>query len=643
MSKGVELLLLKARKAEKQGLRAEAEAIYRSILSDFPKNARAQQELARLSAPATAPTPSKGAVDALIALYNQRRMAEVVERGEQLAATAPGSVLLFDLLGTAQAALGQFDLSAKAFARAVALKPGHHAGHYNLGNALQQQGKLAEAIASYGRALALKPDYADALNALGVALEALGKPNEAANAYARAVALAPDHRDAHANLGNALLALERLEDAVASYTRAVAVVPGKPEIHRSLGIALQGLGKLDEAAASYRRALALRPDYADAYSNLGNLLQDQGRLDEAVATHIRAVALQPASAGAHNNLGAALQELGRIEEAAASYARAVALKPDYAEARWNLALLDLLRGDFVAGWPGYEWRKRKQRPTTSRSFAQPLWLGEEDLNGKAVFLHHEQGLGDTLQFVRYARLVRDRGARVTVSVQRPLLPILSQALAGINVLADGAVPGRFDYHAPLMSLPLAFRTRLDTVPAPVPYVFAEADRRERWAERLGQGGFKIGICWQGAGGKAAPGRSFPLALFSGIAALPDTRLISLQKGEGEGQLASLPAGMKVEALGDFDAEGAAFLDTAAVMAECDLVITCDTAVAHLAGAMGVPAWVMLKRVPDWRWLLDRDECPWYPTMRLYRQDRPGDWSAAFAKAERDLAGILAFR
>jgi tetratricopeptide (TPR) repeat protein len=542
-------------------------------------------------------------IDALIGHYRRGHMARVIDQGEALAGTTSGSVLLFDVLGAAYAALRRFDLAGGAFARGLALQPRHASAHYNLGNALQHQGRLDEAAASYVRATAIKPDYAEA----------------------------------HSALGGVHLRQDRLEQAAASFARVIAISPGDADAHRSLGNVLRKLDRPEDAMARYRRAIAIRPDYAEAHNNLGNALTEQGRLDEAVASYSRAIAIDASYPEAHSNLGAALQEQGRLDAATASFARAVALRPDYAQARWNAALLSLLRGDFERGWAEYEWRKKKDKPVAARSFAQPLWLGAEALGGKAVFLHAEQGLGDTLQFARYALLVRDLGAAVTLSVQPALLPLIRGSLTGMDIIPQGAVPANFDYHAPLLSLPLALGTRLDTVPAAVPYLAADDARRDKWAARLGIRGFKIGICWQGSGGKADLGRSFPLSALAGIAALPGTRLISLHKGSGEAQLQDLPAGMRVEVPGpDFDPDGEAFLDTAAIMRLCDLVITCDTAIAHLAGALGVPVWVMLKHVPDFRWLMDRGSSPWYPTMRLFRQQQPGDWMPVFASVQREL-------
>jgi hypothetical protein len=296
-------------------------------------------------------------------------------------------------------------------------------------------------------------------------------------------------------------------------------------------------------------------------------------------------------------------------------------------------------GRFEQGWRQYEWRKKHKEPIAARSFPQPLWSGAEDLEGKILFIHWEQGLGDTIQFCRYARLAEARGAKVVLSVQEPLRRLLTQLSPTVQIIGGAERPARFDYHSPLLSLPLAFATTRETIPAEIPYLGAEHERVENWKQRLGGDGFKIGICWQGRKGEMDIGRSFSLREFVNIAAVPDVRLISLQKNDGTEQLANLPEGMNVETLGaDFDAGPNAFLDTAAVMEHMDLVITSDTATAHLAGALGRPTWVALKRVPDWRWLLEGSKSRWYPTMRLFRQKLPGEWKPVFDDMLKELTG-----
>ena len=483
--------------------------------------------------------------------------------------------------------------------------------HANLGNALKDQGKLDEAVACHRQALALKSDDAKAHNNLGVALKDQGK----------------------------------LDEAVACYRRALALKPDYAEAHNNLGIALGEERKLDEAIACYRRALALTPDFAEAHHNLGHVLSDQEKLDEAVASYRRALALKPDYAEAHNNLGVALNHQGKLTEARACYRQALARKPDYAEPRWNQCLLTLLSGDFERGWAEYEMRWQAKQHFQRRDFAQPLWDGRP-LAGRTILLHAEQGLGDTIQFVRYAPHVKHEGGTVLLECPAELVRIL-QSCAGIDrVLTPGCPLPPFDVHAPLLSLPRILQTTLRTVPAAIPYLHADAALTRSWQQELGgTEQFKIGIVWQGnprfgkpACRSADQKRSIPLAQFEPLARVPNVRLFSLQKGYGTEQLAGLQSVRGIVELGDRLGD---FMDTAAVMMNLDLIISADTSPVHLAGALGRPVWAALPLVPCWRWLLEREDSPWYPTMRLFRQKRFGEWDEVFermASALRELVG-----
>jgi Tetratricopeptide repeat len=372
--------------------------------------------------------------------------------------------------------------------------------------------------------------------------------------------------------------------------------PHFPQACNNLGIAHKRQDKLDEAAQWYERALRQRQDYSEAWTNLGNVRREQAHFDEALDCHDRALACDPNSAEAH----------------------------------FNRAQLLLLEADFARGWPEYEWRWRT--PAFPRlTFTQPRWDGT-DLGGRTILLHAEQGLGDTLQFVRYVPLVKARGGRVILQCQRPLLRVLA-GLDDVDLLVpQGAPLPPFDVRAPLLSLPGIFGTSLETVPNVVPYLQADSNHVERWRRELASlDGFKIGIAWQGnpktAGDKK---RSILLSALAPLAQLPGVRLISLQKGPGVDQLGAMARRFPVLDLGtSLDETSGPFMDTAAVMKNLDLVITSDTAVPHLAGALGVPVWVALPKVPDWRWLLQREDSPWYPTMRLFRQRSIGNWHEVF--------------
>ncbi len=390
--------------------------------------------------------------------------------------------------------------------------------------------------------------------------------------------------------------------------------------------------------ACYEQALRLQPDFAEAYNNLGVVRARQGKLNEAIACYEQALQLRPDYAEASNNLGNSLENRGQYDEALACYEQALRLRPDYAEAYWNRTLAWLLRGDWDRGWPAYEERWRYKKVFTPRPFPQPRWDGSP-LNRRTILLHYEQGLGDTLQFIRYAPLVHQRGGRVIVECQPALVPVLARCPGIEQLVAYGLALPAFDVHASLMSLPAIFGTILTTVPDQVPYVFADPELSQYWrAELQPFTGFKVGIAWQGNPNYQNDYyRSLPLAAFEPLAHLPWVQLFSLQKGAGAEQVQTLAGRFSVIDLGKrLDATAGAFMDTAAVMQQLDLVIAPDTAIAHLAGALGVPVWVPLPLAPNWRWLLHRADSPWYPTARLFRQSRVDHWDDVFAHMAAEL-------
>ena len=512
---------------------------------------------------------------------------------------------------------------------------------YLLGLMAAQTGRHDQAVELIARAIAIDPNLPDAHYNRGNSLLALQRLDQALKSYDRAVALEPGYLEAWANRGSVLLALARFDQALVSYDKVIGLKPNEPAAHYNRGVALEALDRFAEAAESYGRATTLNPNYAEAHANHGVAMQALARFEDALASYDKAITLRPDDAETWSNRGNPLLMLARFDEALASYERAIALSPDHADARHNRGIARLLNADFGQGLVDYEWRKRARQPVANHAFQQPLWLGESDLAGRTILIHGEQGLGDTIQFCRYIPLLHERGAVVLFAPQKQLRGLM-RSLQGGPAIVDIDDPSlAFDAHCPLLSLPLALRTDLATIPNHVPYLAAEAERVERWSQAIGQDEFRIGICWQGSTNKADVGRSFPVSEFRGVAGLGGIRLISLHKGAGENQLATLPEGMGVETLGEgFDASPDAFLDTAAAMQCCDLIITSDTAVAHLAGALARPTWVALQRVPDWRWMLDRPDTPWYPTMRLFRQKAAGDWQGVFAEIESELARLL---
>ena len=434
------------------------------------------------------------------------------------------------------------------------------------------------------------------------------------------------------NQGQLTAVVEQVQVLTEQYPKAFI-------IWNILGAAHKGLGKTFEASEAFKKVTELNPTYADGHNNYGVTLQEQGKLEEAIEAYNKALAIKPDNAEAYNNMGVALQEQCKLEEAIEAYDKALTLKPDYAEAYYNSSFLHNLQGNLYEGLTLYEWRMKKDEPTARLPRTGFIWDGNTSLKEKSFFIYDEQGLGDIIQFCRYLPLLEQKGAKVIFKVRKELHALLRTLRSNVVISTTDPHETQIDFEAPLMSLPHLFKTQLDTIPLTNPYLYADHEKTKTWGERLRGDKFKIGICWQGSKAKIDLGRSFPLSLFEGLSNAPNVELISLHKGEGESQIEGIS--FEVTTLGaDFDVGDDAFLDTAAVMMNCDLIITSDTAVAHLAGALGCQTWVALKHVPDWRWMLNRPDSPWYPTMTLYRQKISGDWGCVFDAINRDLHILL---
>jgi tetratricopeptide (TPR) repeat protein len=512
-------------------------------------------------------------------------------------------------------------------------KPDNALAHDNLGVVLKSVGRLEEAAESYRQAIRLEPQNAGTHIHLGEVLMLQGRTDDAQASMERAVALAPNNADAHCGLGNVLHMKLAYDDAVRCYRRALELNPRSAKAHNDLGYTLQKQHKLAEAMACYETSVRLAPDSVMAYANLGSVLVEMEQGEEAEAVCRQALARLPHAAELHNSLGLALSELKRPDEAMQCYFEALRLKPDYADPHWNLSLVYLQRGDFERGWPEYEWRR--QRPgIVLKAMSEPLGDGSP-LGDRMLVVTAEQGLGDTMQFIRYVPMVQKQfGGKVVFMSQKALLPLLSASNLGIGLVPWGIKPRECELQISLMSLPYLFRTTEATIPAQVPYLLAKPDLVEKWGQELARDKhFRIGIAWQGSPTFTRDrARSIPLRSFAPLGRLSGVRLFSLQKGSGSEQLQEIAGRFEVIDLASrLDEETGAFMDTAAVMKTLDLVITSDTSIAHLAGALGVPVWVALSHVPEWRWMQQREDSPWYPTMRLFRQTTPGDWQEVFER------------
>jgi tetratricopeptide (TPR) repeat protein len=500
---------------------------------------------------------------------------------------------------------------------------------YNhLGVVLAQRDRLDEAVAAFRNTLRLKPEHPEALNNLGNTLLRQHKGDEAIRCFRQALELRRDYPQPYCNLATALLQQGKAEEAVGLYLEALKLQPDYADAQFNLGNAYRTLHRTEEAIACYQRVLAQQPDNSGARLNLGVALSEQGKLDEAVSVFEDLLKAKPNFAQACNSLGVTRLHQGGVTDGLAAFEQGLAIQPDDPDTHLNRALSWLLLGDYEAGWVEYEWRWKLKRAMPC-PYPQPLWDGTPMPNG-TMFLWAEQGLGDTLQFVRYAALVKERVGTVLLDCPGPLRGLLVSC-PGVDALAGSGAPlPPADVQAPLLSLPRILGTTLDNVPASVPYLFADVSLQERWRERIGAArGLKVGIVWQGNPQFAGDHyRSVGLERFRALAAVPGVRLFSLQKGKGSEQLAEWAGAVPITDLGSQISGD--FRDTAAAMRELDLVISVDTAPAHLAGALGVRVWVLLPYNPDWRWLLGREDSPWYPSARLFRQRRWGDWDDVFA-------------
>jgi tetratricopeptide (TPR) repeat protein len=534
---------------------------------------------------------------------------------------------------------------SRAFARAIAdyrvvleQVPQQPEALHFLGVALAEEHRHEEALTYLSAAVEVQPDNPAAHNHRGNVLAALARYDEALLSHDRAIALDPNFAEAHYNRGVSLVSMGRTEAAIESYQRALTLQPDHSSAHNNLGNAYVDVRRFEEALGCYERATQLRPAFVDAWVNRANALRRLGRTDEAIAAARTALECEPGRAEAHSALGSALASQGQLGPAMFCYERALELKPGLAEALWNKALAQLSQGEFRAGWVGYEARWKVKSLQLSQRYGEiPPWLGRESVRGKTVLLHAEQGYGDSIQFCRYATVVAAQGARVVLGVPGGLGRLMRSVEGVSEVVMQPPIP-EFDFHCPLLSLPLAFETEVESIPAAVPYLRAAPEDRAVWAARLGVRTVpRVGFCWSGSPTHTNDvNRSIPLGVL-----LPLTRCaaqwVSVQKEVRAGDTALLAGVAGLYRAGELLTD---FADTAALVSELDLVITVDTSVAHLAGALGKPVWILLPFVADWRWLREREDSPWYPTARLFRQSVAGDWGSVVERVLGELRRFL---
>lgn len=531
---------------------------------------------------------------------------------------------------------GRLDEAEKIYNRVLKARRDHFDALHLLGMLNHQRGKTGEAYRLISAALKVNPRSPEALSNLALVLHALKRDAEALASLDRALALAPDHLDALNNRGNVLIELKRPADAVAAFDRVLALEPRHVQARINRGNALFELGQGDRAIAEYDAALAQQAGNPYALYNRGNALRALGREAEAVADYDRALTALPGHVNAWMNRGLALMALNRHHDALASYGRALALQPDNADVHFNESLALLTAGDYRRGFEKYEWRWKRTGTSARPRFRQPLWLGEYPLARKSILLHAEQGLGDTIQFARYAPILARGGAKVVLEVQPELKALLSTLEGVASVIGRGEALPAFDVQCPLVSLPLACRTELSSVPAEIPYLRASEERIVRWRACIEAVPMpRIAIAWSGRAAHVNDrNRSIAFADLDPLLAMPNMGFISVQRELRAADAERLAQDPRIVQIGDKLED---FADTAAVLALCDFAVCVDTSVAHLAAATGRPTFVLVPFQPDWRWTADREFSPWYPRARLFRQQAPGDWSGVLRRLSETLA------
>ena len=608
----------RARSLHQQGQLEAALALFGEVLRAHPGSAEAHYRRANV-------LKDQGALPAALTDYDQA----VALKPDYAHAFCNRAVVLGQLQRLPEA-LASYD-------RAVALNPTDSLAHCNRAMLLNATGQKDAALAAFDNAIAHNAGLFQAHFGRAALLQERKQWSTALASYDKSIALNPGDAVAHFNRATILRQLERWTDALASYDRAITANAAFAQAHVGHAHTLQELGRLPEALASYDRAIELDPRNATTHSGRGVVLQKMTQLEAALASYNQAIAIDPAYPEAYFNRGTVLADLCDFREALASYQKAVAIRPGYAEAHLNLALAALKVGDYGTGWSHYEWRWRTTRGPIAhelRAFSQPLWLGEQDIAGRTILLHGEQGLGDSLQFCRFAERVAALGARVLLEVPRPLSSLCATLRGVTRVIPHGDPLPDFDVHCPLMSLPLALKITLETVSTAFPYLNSDPRKVAMWQERLGpKTKPRVGLTWSGSvGARTYSARSYPLAKL--VPYLPgEFEYIGLQTEITEADLRTLA---EYPAIRRCDAELRDFSDTAALCECLDLVITMDTSATHVSGALGRKVWVLVPFDGDWRWLIDREDSPWYPTVRVFRQKTRGDWDGVFKRVAAEL-------
>jgi tetratricopeptide (TPR) repeat protein len=597
----------------RKGNSQQAEIICREILSLYPDNAHVLHLLGMI-------------------FYERMDYIAAKEYVERSLRIDPAAAYAYFNLANIMREERNFDEAVSNYEKALQINPDFNDAYYNLGIIFEGKRQFSDAIACYEKAIQIDPHDADAYNNLGIVLQKAGRPDDAVRNYQKAIQLKPDNARTYYNLGIAFHEKKQFDDAISNYQKAVRIDPELADAYNGLGNSFKEKRLPEEAIQFYQKTIKINPERADTYYNLGIVLKEKGLFREAISVYQKAIQLNPDFLDAYNNLGIALRDNQQIEESITCYKEALTIDPDDAVTHWNLSQTLLLNGNFKYGWKEYEWRLRV-KDFHRADFHCPLWDGS-DISGRTILLQAEQGFGDTIQFIRYAPMVKQFGAKVIVGCPKELTSLLRNIEGVRQAISYGERLPEFDLYCPLPSLPFIFGTTSESIPVKVPYIYADSSLVRRWKDKLKDNNsqLKIGLVW--AGRKQ---RSFSLDLFSPLSRLKQVTFYSLQKGEAAKQTENSSGKME---LVDCTEEIHDFSDTVAVIENLDLIITVDTAVAHLSGALGKPVWTLLPAVPDWRWMLYRKDSPWYPTMRLFRQPSPGNWESVIATVKDELLKLL---
>jgi len=533
---------------------------------------------------------------------------------------------------------GKHDTAVELIGQAIANNPQVPQYHNTLGLVFEALGQFEQAVHAYNQAVSIKPDYVEAYHNMAIALQSQGRYVAAVDKCREAISLKGDYAEAYNTMAFSLEKQEQYVEAMESYKQALRLKPDYAEAYNHLGFVLNKQGRSAEAIEIYRHALQIDSNYAEVYSNLGIALKDQEQFAEAIKNFEQALRIDPDFAEAYYNLANSLRDEGQCIEAIDNYKQAIRLKPDYGEAHWNMSLTHLLSGNFIEGWKGYKWRRNIDlKILIGHHYTdKPRWDGTP-FEGKRILVHYEQGLGDNIQFVRYLPMIKARGGTVIFETLKPLIALL-QGFPGADQIVENHPDGKpsvdFDVYTSLLDMPNIFGTTLDTIPAEIPYIHAEPLKAEYWRNKLAGSSFKVGIVWAGSPTHGNDRyRSCKLKCFTPLTTIENVCLFGLQKGKAAAQMDEMAGILPIVNISkEFDD----LTDTAAAIENLDLVISVDTSVLHLAGAMGKPAWALLPYAPEWRWMLNRQDSPWYPTMKLFRQKEWGQWEPVFNQVAQEL-------